>query len=85
MADKLFRILAHLDAHFAADDVLPADADRWRELKRYIVRMEDALDVVHTTLREQRERGIALTADTARKLEGYARFGLGEEADSERG
>jgi hypothetical protein len=29
MADQLFRILAHLDAHFASDDQLPADADCW--------------------------------------------------------
>jgi hypothetical protein len=34
-----------------------------------------------TTLREEREHGIALTADTARKLEGYVRFGLGQSAE----
>jgi hypothetical protein len=38
--------------------------------------MKDALDLVHTTLREERERGIPFTHDAARKLEGYARFGL---------
>jgi hypothetical protein len=71
--------LAALDNHFAADDQLPADAARWRELKRHLVPMKDALDLVQTTLREERERGMALTADTAHKLEGYARFGLGGE------
>jgi hypothetical protein len=76
--DQLLRIMAVLDGHFAADDISPADADRWRELKRHVIRMKDALDLVHTTLREERERGIPLSADTASKLEGYARFGLGE-------
>jgi hypothetical protein len=76
--DQLFRIIAKLDGHFAADDVSPADADRWRELKRHIVRMKDGLDLVATELRAQHERGIPLTDDAARKLEGYARFGLGE-------
>jgi hypothetical protein len=28
MADQLFRIIAALDNHFAADDQLPADAAR---------------------------------------------------------
>jgi hypothetical protein len=32
--DQLIRIIAQLDGHFAADDASPADADRWRELKR---------------------------------------------------
>jgi hypothetical protein len=31
MADQLFRLIASLDSHFAADDQLPADAARWRE------------------------------------------------------
>jgi hypothetical protein len=43
--DQLLRIMAALDGHFAADDCTPADADRWRELKRHIVRMRDALDL----------------------------------------
>jgi hypothetical protein len=40
--------------------------------------MKDSLDLVQTTLREERERGKPLSTDTARKLEGYAHFGLGE-------
>ena len=52
------------------------DADRWRALKLHIIRMKDALNLVHTMLREQRERGIPFTDDAARKLEGYCRFGL---------
>jgi hypothetical protein len=36
------------------------------------------LTLVQTTLREERDRGVPLSADTARKLEGYASFGLGE-------
>jgi hypothetical protein len=43
--DQPLRILAQLDKHFAADDCSLADADRWRELKRHIVRMKDALDL----------------------------------------
>jgi hypothetical protein len=78
MADQFFRLIAQLDGHFAADDQSPADCNRWHELKRHLVRMKDALDLVETTLREERERGIPLTAETARKLEGYARFGLRE-------
>jgi hypothetical protein len=78
MADQLFRLIASLDSHFAADDQLPADAARWREFRRSVIRMKDALDLVQTTLRKEREQGVPLTADTARKLEGYARFGLGE-------
>jgi hypothetical protein len=78
MAHQIFRLIARLDDHFAADDQLPADAARWRELKRQLIRMKDALDLVQTTLREERERGIPLSADTARKLEGYAPFGLGD-------
>jgi hypothetical protein len=42
--DELSRLLAALDNHFEkADDQLPADADRWRELKRHILRMREAL------------------------------------------
>ena len=35
--DQLYRIIASLDGHFAADHTSPADQDRWRDLKRYIV------------------------------------------------
>ena len=45
MADQLFRLLALLDNHFAADDTFPVDADRWRELKRHITRMKDGFDL----------------------------------------
>jgi hypothetical protein len=76
---QLFRLIARLDDHFAADDQLPANAARWRELKRHVIQMKNALDLVQTTLREERERGVPLTSDTPRKLEGYARFGLGGE------
>ena len=78
MADKLSRLMRAMDNHFAPADAFPGNAARWRELKRQIVRMKDALDIVHTTLREERERGTPITAATARKLEGYARFGLKE-------
>jgi hypothetical protein len=80
-ADQLLRIIAALDKHFAAEDQLPADRDRWRELLRRIVRMKDALNLVRTTLRKERKRGIPPTPDTARKLEGYVRFGLGQSAE----
>jgi hypothetical protein len=53
-------------------DQLPTDRDHWRELKRHVVRMKVTLNLVHTTLGEESERGIPLTAETGRKLEGYA-------------
>jgi hypothetical protein len=77
MADKLFRILAHLDAHFAADDVLPADADHWHELKRHITRMKDGLDLTRIEL-ESLERGASQTKEIAGKALQHVRFGLGE-------
>jgi hypothetical protein len=83
-ADQLLRIIATLDKHFAAKNQQPADRDRWRELLRRIVRMKDALDLVRTTLREQRKRGIPPTPDTLRKIEKYARVGLGLERASDR-
>jgi hypothetical protein len=76
---QLFRLIALMDSHFAADDQAPADAANWRELKRRIVRMKDGLDMVHNTLRDERERGIPFMPETARKIEGYARFGLRED------
>jgi hypothetical protein len=48
--DQLLRTLAALDGHFAADDCSPADADRWRQLKRHIVRFKDALDLARIEL-----------------------------------
>ena len=76
MDDKLFRLIASMDSVFACDDQSPADCARWRELKRQIIRMKDALDLVRVTLSEERERGIPLTAETGLKLEGYLRRGL---------
>ena len=79
--DQLPRILAALDGHFAAAVCSPADADRWRELKRHITRMRTSLDLVVTSTSKMRELGMPFTDDEARKLEGYARFGLGEKKD----
>ena len=77
--DQLLRIIAQLDGLFAADDdCSPADADRWQELKRHITRMRTSLDLVATSIAKMRELGMPLTDDEARKIEGYARFGLGE-------
>jgi hypothetical protein len=77
MADQLFRIIAALDSHFASDDQLPADADRWRELKRHIVRMKDGLDLARIEL-ESFERGAPQTKEIARKALQHVKFGLGE-------
>ena len=38
--------------------------------------MNDALTLVHSTLRAERELGIALSEKTARKIEGYAHWPL---------
>lgn len=78
MTDQLFRLISTLDNHFAAPDISPADVARWRDLKRHLEPMKDALDLVHPTLREKRERGIPLTREEARKLEEYVRLGLAE-------
>ena len=59
----------------------PADADRWRELKRHITCKRISLDLVVTSTSKLRELGMPMTDDEARKLEGYARFGLGEKKD----
>jgi hypothetical protein len=69
--DQLLRILAALDGHFAADDCSPADADRWRELKRHIARMKDALDLARIELDRK-----APETSTALK---HVRWGLGVE------
>jgi hypothetical protein len=81
--EQLLRIIAALDKHFAAEGQPPADRDRWRELLRRIVRMKDALDLVRTTLRDERKRGVPLTPDMARKVEKYTRVGLGVEKVSD--
>jgi hypothetical protein len=77
MADQLFRPLAQLDNHFAAADAFPADADRWRELKRHITRMKDGLDLARIEL-ESLERGASQTKEIAGKALQHVRFGLGE-------
>ena len=76
--DQLLRILAVLDGLFASDDVSPADQDRWQELKRHITRMRRSLSLVVTSVSKMRELGMPMTDDEVRKIEGYARFGLGE-------
>jgi hypothetical protein len=58
------------------DDASPADRRDWKALKRHVVRMKDALNFVETTLREEHELGRPFDAEMAKKLEGYARFGL---------
>ena len=76
--DQFLHIIAQLDGHFRSDDISPADADRWQELKRHITRMRTSLDLVVTSTSKMREHGMPMTDDEARKIEGYARFGLGE-------
>jgi len=75
MSYQPFRLSARMESVFACDDQSPADRNDWRELKRRIVRMKDALELVYITLSEERQRGIPVTAETARKLEGWARWG----------
>jgi hypothetical protein len=45
--------------------------------------MRTSLDLVATSISKMSELGIPMTDDEARKIEGYARFGLGE-IDKER-
>ena len=71
--DHLFRLIAALDAHFADEDAFPADADRWRALKRHIVRMKDGLDTARIEVRSR-----PLTEELARIIERHLDFGLGE-------
>jgi hypothetical protein len=68
--DQLLRILAQLHGHFASDDVSPADADRWRQLKRSIVRMMEGLGLARIELESD--------APEVRKVRQHVRFGLGE-------
>jgi|SRR5262245_14552793 len=75
MTHQLSHLIACMNSHFASDEQLPADCETWRHLRRHIVRMQNALTLVYLMLRDERELGIPLTADTARKLEGYARWG----------
>jgi hypothetical protein len=80
MSDQLLRLIACMNSHFTCDDRSPADCETWRQLRRHIVRMRDALTLVYITLREERKRGIPLTAETGRKLEGWAHWGSGSAA-----
>jgi len=57
-----------LNSTTSRDDCSLADQDRWRELRRLVVRMCDALALVHLTV-----AGEPLTSVTARKLEGYVK------------
>ena len=75
--DQVLRIIAQLGRLFAADDCSPADADRWRELKRHITRMRSSLSLVATSIAKMRDLDIPMTDDEARKIERYTRFGLG--------
>jgi hypothetical protein len=70
--------VSSLSSTLSLRDRRPASRRRLRELKRHVIRVSDGLDLVHTNVREERERGTPFTADTARKIEGYARFGVGE-------
>jgi hypothetical protein len=78
---QLFRIMAALDGHFGADDCLPADRDRWRQLRRqfrrqlrrHVTRIRDALALAQLTVADE-----PLTSVTSRELEGHVKFGLVE-------
>ena len=73
--DQLLRILFALDRHFDDDRVTPADADRWRELKRHVVRMKEGLDLALTEL----VNGAPANEEKVRKALNHVRFGLGVE------
>ena len=70
MAHQLFRLIAQLDSHFAADDQLPADGARWRELKRHITRMKDGLDLARIELEKSGERTPCLVTSSRYALRG---------------
>jgi len=65
-----------LDGHFAGDDQAPVDAER------YITHMRSSLSLVATSIGKMRELGMPMTDDKARRIEGNARFGLGEKGSS---
>ena len=69
--DQLLHILAQPDSHFAADNCSPADADRWRALKRHIARTKDALDLARIELERT-------ALETAKALD-HIKWGLGAE------
>jgi len=65
--------MASLDGHFAADDISPADADRWRALKRRIVTMKSGLDLARIAV-----RGGPLSEERARTIEKHLKFALAD-------
>jgi len=69
--DQLLRILAALDAHFVEDGLSTANQDRWRELKRHIVRMKDALDLARIEL----DRKVPEPSNALK----HVQWGLGED------
>lgn len=73
--DQLLRVLFALDRHFDDDRVTPADADRWRELKRHVVRMKEGLDLALTEL----VSGAPANEEKVRKALNHVRLGLGVE------
>ena len=77
MTHQVSRLIACMNSHFARHDQSAVDCETWRQLRRHIVRMNTALHLVRVTLREERERGIPLTAETGRKLEGWTLWGAG--------
>ena len=70
---QMLRIIAALDGLFANDAISPADQDRWRELKRHIMRMKDGLDMARIEVRSR-----PLSEELARTIERHLEFGLGE-------
>jgi hypothetical protein len=77
LSQRLFHLMKSIDSAFAGEGQLPAERNNhWHQLKRHIMRMQDALSLVQTTIRVERELGIAPSEETARKLEGYARWPL---------
>ena len=76
--DEFFRILVQLEHHFEGAGISPVDAELWRELKDHVTRMLTSLDLIAITAHEEPPK----TA-TMRKIETYARIGLGEQDSKE--
>ena len=76
--DELFHILVQLQHHFEGEGISPVDAERWSELKDHVTRMLTSLDLIANTAHEEPPK----TA-TMRKIETYARMGLGEQDGKE--
>jgi hypothetical protein len=73
-ADRLFRIIARLDAHFSADNVLSADANNWLELRHAFIRMKDGLSLARVEL----ESDVRPPEERMQRALKHVRFGLGE-------